>query len=107
MINQYLTYPRKDSNHVLQIKKVCFCVDDLALNTEVNETILELIKLYRLNAVSCMTESPQWEVWEPKLLPYKSRIDIGLHFNLTHYFPATKHNQTLPLKQLMINADVC
>lgn len=90
--------------HVRQVKKVCFCADDFALNTSISYAILKLLAMHRLNAVSCMTQSPDWDIWGPQLLVYKNDVDIGLHFNLTHYFPYVNQVQHSSLKQLMINA---
>ncbi len=104
MLNQYLTYPQRDELKVQRMKKVCFCADDFGLNTNINKGILHLLEMHRLHAVSCMTQSQEWPVWGPRLIRHKKKVDIGLHFNLTHYFPETESGSFFSLKQLMLDA---
>lgn len=86
------------------MKQVCFCADDYALNVPVSHAILELVDAQRLHAVSCMTQSSEWAMLGQQLQPYRQQTEIGLHFNLTHYFPSMPHSQHYPLNQLMLKA---
>ena len=86
------------------MKQVCFCADDYALNVPISHAILELVDAQRLHAVSCMTQSRDWPALGQQLAACLQHIDIGLHFNLTHYFSNIPHSQYYPLNQLMLKA---
>jgi predicted glycoside hydrolase/deacetylase ChbG (UPF0249 family) len=75
------------------------CADDFSLNPAINAAILSLLDQQRLSAVSCMTQSPTWPADAKQLAPWKNHIDIGLHFNLTHSFPAC-YSTSLPALML-------
>ena len=59
------------------------CADDYGCSDEVSEGILRLLHQGRLSATSCMTTTASWSKDAEKLLPFKGKVQIGLHFNLT------------------------
>jgi len=69
------------------MKSLVLCADDFSLNPAINAAIVDLVNKKRLSAVSCMTQSPTWMEDALLLSPFKGQADIGLHFNLTQYFP--------------------
>lgn len=86
------------------MRQVCFCADDYALNVPVSHAILELVEAQRLHAVSCMTQGRDWPVLGQQLAACMQHIDIGLHINLTHYFPNIENSQHYALNQLMLKS---
>ena len=90
---------------------LCLCADDFAFNAPSSAAILELVRHGRLQAVSCMTQSPFWAIYGEQLKAYHDKIDIGLHLNFTQLFDdipeQPPHNDSsypaiaLPLSQLM------
>lgn len=67
----------------MKMKRVVLCADDYALAKPVSDGILELVEGGRLSAVSCLMVSDRWPEDAKKLLAWRGRIDIGLHFCLT------------------------
>ncbi len=65
---------------------VVLCADDYAQSSAISHGILALIEAGRLSATSCMADAPHWPAHAAWLRPHAGRIDIGLHFNLTHGF---------------------
>lgn len=59
------------------------CADDFALHPLVDDAVLELAQAGRLSATSCMSSSPYWREAARALQPFKARLQVGLHFNLT------------------------
>ena len=80
-------------------KPVFLCADDFSLNPAINAGILQLIERERLAATSCMTQSPSWFEDAKALQAWRGKIQIGLHFNLTHPFPGST---SFSLPQLML-----
>ena len=64
--------------------QIILCADDYAQNLAISEGICELVAARRLSAVSCMTTTADWEAAAKMLQPDEAKVDIGLHFNLTH-----------------------
>lgn len=79
------------------------CADDFGLNTAVDAAILDLLAKNRINATSCMVESPRWgSDSAPQLLALLNRVrgfEVGLHFNLTETFP---NCPKLSLKKILL-----
>jgi predicted glycoside hydrolase/deacetylase ChbG (UPF0249 family) len=65
------------------MKPFILCADDYGLSQPINEAIIELIQLKRLDAVSCMVNMGHWDKDALLLKPYSHDVQIGLHFNLT------------------------
>ncbi len=84
---------------------VFFCADDYALNAPISQAILRLLKGRRIQATSCMTQAPDWDIHGAKLREVKNscpQLQIGLHFNITHHFSDDMLYK--PLGNLMLNA---
>lgn len=62
-------------------KRVIVCADDFALNEGVSTAIIELLNNRAISATSCMTTSPLWPEWGPRLKALTSTADIGLHLD--------------------------
>jgi predicted glycoside hydrolase/deacetylase ChbG (UPF0249 family) len=73
------------------MKRLTLCADDFAQSPAISAGILRLVEAGRLQAVSCLTESPHWKVGANELLAVGSDCAIGLHFNLTLPFGQTAH----------------
>ncbi|MDW8369266.1 MAG: ChbG/HpnK family deacetylase [Geminicoccaceae bacterium] len=69
-------------------RPLVLCADDYGLSPGVDQGILELLAAGRLSAVSCMTATPRWPEAAAQLLPWRDRVDIGLHLTLTDQEPA-------------------
>lgn len=64
-------------------KRIVLCADDYGQAPAISQGIIALLKHERLSATSCMVNSACWLEHSQWLMPYATRIDIGLHFNLT------------------------
>lgn len=67
-------------------KQITICADDFGQNQSIDEGILELVKLKRLQAVTVFTESTGWKLRASQLRAFEQSIDIGVHLNLTQHF---------------------
>ncbi|MDB6060652.1 MAG: hypothetical protein JWM78_755 [Verrucomicrobiaceae bacterium] len=80
------------------MKKIILCADDYGQSAAISAGILHLIERGRLSATSCMTDSEFWSSTDNRLCEFRDRVDIGVHFNLTHELPA----QTIPAQSLSV-----
>jgi chitin disaccharide deacetylase len=104
--------PQTMSNNktsIISIKKIIVCADDFALNEGVSSTIIELLNKHCISATSCMTTSPLWPKWGPRLKDLSSTVDIGLHLDLTEFTPLSAPltdglKQPLSIGQTIIKA---
>lgn len=64
-------------------KEITVCADDYGQNQFINEGILSLANKGRINAISCLTNMPSWQVSAEKLSDLCKTTFIGLHINLT------------------------
>lgn len=62
---------------------VFICADDYALHPLIDEAVHTLAQAERLSGTSCMTTAPRWPQAAQALLPLRSTLSLGLHFNLT------------------------
>lgn len=62
---------------------VVLCADDFALHPAIDEAVVQLARLGRLSATSCMTTSPRWSEAARTLAAAPSTLATGLHLNLT------------------------
>ncbi|OHX17109.1 cellobiose phosphorylase [Chromobacterium amazonense] len=69
-------------------KRLTLCADDFAQSGSISAGILQLIDAGRLSATSVLSQSPHWPELAGELKARADRIDVGLHFNLTHAFGA-------------------
>lgn len=67
----------------LSLPGLILCADDYGLSPGVGAGIRALLDAGRLNATSCMTNSPDWPAEAALLRPFAERASIGLHFTLT------------------------
>lgn len=65
------------------MKKIILCADDFGLNPNISIGVTHLIAANRISATSCITNSKHWQSSAARLMPFKNKIDMGLHFNLT------------------------
>ncbi len=90
------------------MKKIILCADDFGQSAAISAGILQLVEANRLSAVSCMSEGDDWSTSGAALTNYRNRIDIGLHFNLTHRCTAqsvsTESFATQPLGTLLLTS---
>jgi predicted glycoside hydrolase/deacetylase ChbG (UPF0249 family) len=74
------------------MKKIIMSADDFAQSEDIDTGILQLIKMGRLTATSCLTLSPRWQEAAKKITPEISKqADIGLHLDFTQYPQALKN----------------
>jgi predicted glycoside hydrolase/deacetylase ChbG (UPF0249 family) len=74
------------------MKKIIMSADDYAQSEDVDTGILQLIKMGRLTATSCLTLSPRWQEAAKKITPeIRKQADIGLHLDFTQYPQALKN----------------
>lgn len=76
-------------------KLITICADDFGQNQSIDEGILKLVRLKRLQAVTIFTESPGWHDRASQLKLFENDIDIGIHLNLTESFPGFPKKYTL------------
>lgn len=65
------------------MKRIILCADDYSQSPAISSAILDLVRMRRLSAVSCLSLSP---TWPRDAIELRSAIDgqkAGLHFNLT------------------------
>lgn len=65
------------------MRRLLLCADDFALHPLVDDAVLQLAQAGRLSATSCMATSPRWHEAAALLRPWRGRLQVGLHFNLT------------------------
>ena len=71
------------------MKRLTLCADDFAQSPAISAGILQLVAAGRLQAVSCLTDSPHWPDAAPRLKALGPGHQAGLHFNLTHGYGTT------------------
>ncbi|MES2218331.1 MAG: ChbG/HpnK family deacetylase [Pseudomonadota bacterium] len=85
------------------MKSIILCADDYGQNASVSQAIVDLFEQKRLSATSCMSTAPSWPGTVKLLEPFKNKVDIGLHLNLTEGKPLSKAmTKFLPLRDLII-----
>jgi len=86
------------------MKRLTLCADDFAQSPAISAGILRLVETRRLQAVSCLTESPHWKKDAHDLLAVAENCAIGLHFNLTLPFGQTARRVSCVLGQALARA---
>jgi predicted glycoside hydrolase/deacetylase ChbG (UPF0249 family) len=86
------------------MKRLTLCADDYAQSPAISAGILRLVEAGRLQAVSCLTESPHWKTDARELLAVAGDCAIGLHFNLTLPFGQTGRRVSPLLAQALARA---
>ncbi len=78
------------------MSRLILCADDFAYSRGVSETIVELAKAGKLNAISCMTGMPGWHEDSLLLRAVPPHVQIGLHLTLTGERPLTPMPELAP-----------
>lgn len=69
--------------------RLILCADDFAFSREVSETIAELARNGKINAISCMAVMPGWQADCDLLRGLPASVALGLHLTLTGERPLT------------------
>lgn len=77
-------------------RRVCVCVDDYGLHEGINLAALDLARLGRISAVSCLVDGPAWLAGAKALKQNEARLETGLHLNFTEDFGQNLVVQPLP-----------
>ncbi len=65
---------------------MCICVDDIGMSEPINRAALELVRMGRVHALSCMVGGPAWPGTIGQLRALApAQVDIGLHLDLTEF----------------------
>lgn len=65
-------------------REICVCVDDFGLHRGINEAVLALVGMGRVQAVSAQVGGPAWSAGARELSPLDPQgVDVGLHLDLT------------------------
>lgn len=59
------------------------CADDYGQSEAIDDAIIDLALQGRISAISCLASSKRWPQAAKKLAAVSSKVDIGIHFNLT------------------------
>ena len=68
-------------------RSLAVCADDFGLAPGISTAIAQLAQAERVNAISCITNSPHWAASAPLLGQLPASVDAGLHINLTEGKP--------------------
>ncbi len=67
-------------------RRLCICADDFGLHPAVNEAVMRLVEMGRLQATSAMVGAPAWRGGAGALARIDpAHLDVGLHLDLTEY----------------------
>ena len=64
-------------------KQVTLCADDFGMSDGVDSGTVELVRMGRIHAVSCLTAPRRWPMAAQRLRELPSEVSIGLHLTLT------------------------
>jgi predicted glycoside hydrolase/deacetylase ChbG (UPF0249 family) len=78
------------------LSRLILCSDDFAFSRGVSETIAELARDGKLNAISCMAAMPGWPADRQLLRDVPDHVQIGLHLTLTGEPPLTAMPRLAP-----------
>ncbi|MDF1683892.1 MAG: ChbG/HpnK family deacetylase [Legionellaceae bacterium] len=70
--------------------EIYLCADDYAQNEGISRGIEQLAEEQRINAISCMVNTPTWETRASRLEAYAASCYVGLHLNLTEGAPLSQ-----------------
>jgi predicted glycoside hydrolase/deacetylase ChbG (UPF0249 family) len=71
-------------------RRITLCADDFAWDEATSSGILELAGNGSISAVSSFAEAPTWPEAGQDLARLRDRVLLGLHFNLTQRFDASR-----------------
>lgn len=79
------------------MKKIIMTADDFAQSENIDQGILQLIRMGSVTATSCLTLSPRWQDAAKTITSeIRQLADIGLHLDFTQY-PQVLHNKLYTL----------
>lgn len=87
-------------------KRIVLCADDYGQAEAISSGILALIEKQRLSATSCLVTAQNFAEQGKWLLPFRGKVGIGLHFNLTDGQALSKQMTFLPLSTLLLKASL-
>jgi predicted glycoside hydrolase/deacetylase ChbG (UPF0249 family) len=86
-----------------RLRRVAICVDDFGLHAGINQAVLRLAGLGRLNAVGCMVGAKAWRDGSAMLASLDpAQTDVGLHLDFTER--PIDRSMRLPLGALIVRA---
>ncbi len=68
-------------------RTLALCADDFGLAPGISVGIARLAHSQRLNAISCITNSPHWAEQAKRLQGLPDSVEVGLHLNFTEGAP--------------------
>lgn len=69
-----------------RLRRLCICADDFGLHPAINDAVLVLVAMGRLQATSAMVGAPAWASGAAALASIDAaQLDVGLHLDLTEY----------------------
>ncbi|MFD1788327.1 ChbG/HpnK family deacetylase [Sphingomonas floccifaciens] len=71
------------------MRRLILCSDDFAFSPAVSQTIADLARAGKLNAIGCMAGMPNWPTDSALLADLPPYVEIGLHLTLTEERPLT------------------
>lgn len=81
--------------------RVCVCVDDFGLHPAINQAVLHLVELGRVQATSVMVDGPAWASGAQALQSVSTNtLDVGLHLDFTELAVAERIVPVRPLRQM-------
>lgn len=80
--------------------RLILCSDDFAFSRGVSETIAELARKGKINAISCMAAMPGWVADSELLRDLPDHVQVGLHLTLTDEAPLTTMPRLAPTGRL-------
>lgn len=86
----------------MNLRRLILCADDFSLHPVIDQAIVSLLKLRRLNAVSCMCHHDQIFKQAKTLLTVSHDAQIGMHLNLTEgYFCSVPSKRFFSLSKMI------
>jgi predicted glycoside hydrolase/deacetylase ChbG (UPF0249 family) len=72
-------------------------VDDYGLHAGINQAALNLARLNRISAISCLVDGPAWPAgWKTLQAADATHVEVGLHLNFTEDFGQNRIVHPLP-----------
>jgi predicted glycoside hydrolase/deacetylase ChbG (UPF0249 family) len=84
------------------VRAIAVCIDDFGLHAGIDQAALDLAKMRRVTAISCMPDGPDWREGAAALRDVPAGTQLGLHLNLTEALGRGELLQPLP--QLVVRA---
>lgn len=97
---------------LVEKQELAICVDDFGLTPGINQAVIELAKLGKINCTSVLVDGPALKdehvIEELLMLHNDKKIQLGLHLNFTELL-SDKQNPDLvaPISQLLFTSKFC